>query len=53
MIAGNKHPYYAALDAADAAWKGQRIDISEMETLLAELLAKQLVDIYKAAGGPT
>ncbi|PRP99350.1 Fic family protein [Enhygromyxa salina] len=53
MIAGNKHPYYAALDAADEAWQTQQLDVSEMESLLADLLAKQLVGIYAAAGGPT
>jgi Fic family protein len=53
MIAANKHPYYGALDRADDAWKQERVDVSEMETLLADLLAKQLVDLYVAAGGST
>lgn len=53
MIAGNKQPYYAALDAADAAWQALRVDVSEMESLLGDLLAEQLVDVYKAAGGQT
>jgi Fic family protein len=43
--------YFDALDAADAAFRDGRIDVSKMEALLASLLAKQLAGFYQAAGG--
>ncbi len=43
MIAGDKGPYYEALEAADAADKTGSLDVSEMEYLLSELLARQMV----------
>lgn len=48
-IAENKDPYYDALDAADAAWREGRLDLSEMEALLQQELAAQLVSVYDAA----
>lgn len=42
---------FDALDAADLAWKEQRVDVSKMEDLLGTLLARQLTSFYKAAGG--
>jgi len=39
MIAANKFPYYDALDAADAAWRDNIVDVSAMEELLGGLLA--------------
>ena len=51
MIAQNKRPYYAALEAADAAWKEGRLDLSKMEELLTSGLAAQLVDVVEAATG--
>lgn len=50
QIVDNRQPYYAALDSADAAWEKGDVDVSEMEKLLASLLAKQLVSVYRAAG---
>lgn len=51
LIAADKKPYYAALEAADAD------DLSVLERLLAALLAKQLYDIHRVAtegnGGET
>ncbi len=49
LIAGNKKPYYDALEQADRAEQSSRIDVSAMEKLLSDLLAKQLVDIHKQA----
>lgn len=49
QIAANKHPYYSALEAADAAYKSATIEVSAMETLLGDLLARQLVDVWQAA----
>lgn len=42
FITADKIPYYEALDAADAAWKLGAIDVSKMESLIQELLKKQL-----------
>jgi len=52
-IAADKQPYYAALDAADAAWKHGRLDVSVMEELMENLLAGQLLSVFTAAGGST
>jgi Fic family protein len=43
LIAADKDPYYAALEAADAG------DLTVLERLLAALLAKQLYDIHRVA----
>lgn len=43
MIAQNKDPYYKALEAADEAAKRGDIDVSQMEQLLGDLLARQMV----------
>ncbi|HMM89749.1 Fic family protein [Bradyrhizobium sp.] len=51
QIVDNRNPYFEALDAADSAYRGGKIDVSRMETLLAALLAKQLAGFYQAAGG--
>jgi len=51
QIVDNRIPYFEALDAADAAWREGRIDVSRMEELIGELLARQLASFYKAAGG--
>lgn len=51
QIVDNRNPYFEALDAADTAYRGGKIDVSKMETLLAALLAKQLAGFYQAAGG--
>jgi len=51
-IAVRKKPYYAALEAADAAWERETLDVSAMEELLSSLLAQQLMDVHvKAKGG--
>ncbi len=51
QIVDNRKPYFDALDAADLAFRGGRIDVSKMEELLASLLANQLAGFYKSAGG--
>jgi len=43
LIAADKDPYYAALEAAD------KDDLTILEKLLAALLARQLYDIHRAA----
>lgn len=51
QIVDNRVPYFDALDAADIAWKQDRVDVSKMEDLLSVLLANQLMSIYLIAGG--
>jgi Fic family protein len=51
QIVDNRQPYFDALEAADAACRDGRIDVSRMEELLASLLATQLAEFYKAVGG--
>ncbi|MDO8432006.1 MAG: Fic family protein [Candidatus Binatus sp.] len=50
-IADDKDPYYKALEAADEAQKVNRIDVSQLETLLERILAKQLVEVHEKATG--
>ena len=50
QIVANRQPYYDALDEADAIWKAEhRVDVSKMETLMSNMLAKQLVNIHETA----
>ena len=51
QIVENRSPYFEALDAADAAYRGGNIDVSRMETLLSGMLANQLMQFYKSVGG--
>ncbi|MGA6981474.1 MAG: Fic family protein, partial [Candidatus Sulfotelmatobacter sp.] len=52
MIAKNKDPYYKALEAADAVERQGQLDVSEMEYLLSDLLAKQMVLALQRAEAP-
>jgi hypothetical protein len=52
MIAQNKDPYYKALEAADEGECQGRLDVSEMEYLLSDLLAKQMVLALQRAEAP-
>jgi hypothetical protein len=51
QIAGNKKPYYDALEEADKAWSGGKIDVGSLENLLAGMLAKQLLSATQQAAG--
>lgn len=51
QIVKNREPYFDALDAADAACREGRVDVSKMEELLSGMLAKQLHGAYEQAGG--
>lgn len=51
QIVENRNPYFAALDAADAAFANDEIDLSVMEELLSGMLAVQLKNAYERAGG--
>jgi Fic family protein len=49
QIVANRQPYYQALDEADAAWAEGRIDVSTMEQLLGQMLARQLASVLHDA----
>ncbi|MDD8022089.1 MAG: Fic family protein [Paracoccaceae bacterium] len=51
QISEYKAPYYSALEAADEAWKIEKIDVTEMEKLLEGYLAKQLIGVQESATG--
>jgi hypothetical protein len=52
QIVGNRDPYFAALDAADAALRDHDVvDVSAMEALLSGMLAEQLKSAYEQASG--
>jgi Fic family protein len=51
QIVAHREPYFSALQAADAAWEFGKLDLSEMETLLGELLATQLLSVHERATG--
>ncbi|WP_413988795.1 Fic family protein [Labrys okinawensis] len=52
QIVENRKSYFDALDAADAAYLAdRRIDVSQMESLLGSMLATQLTNFYRSAGG--
>lgn len=52
QIAGNKPPYYDALEAADAIYKATgRTDVSELAELIGNMLAKQLATVHDFAKG--
>jgi Fic family protein len=49
QIVDNRTPYFDALEAADSAWSGDQIDVSQMETLLEGMLAVQLKSMIEQA----
>ena len=51
QIASDKMPYYRALEAADTEWKAGKLNLSELERLLGDLLAIQLASIHEQAMG--
>jgi Fic family protein len=52
LISGNKMPYYDALEAADRALASDhKIDLGELEDLLGNFLAAQLVSAVEQAKG--
>ena len=53
QIAANKQPYYKALEAADGRWAEERVDVSELETIIEGMLAQQLYNAAKEASGKT
>jgi Fic family protein len=52
LISENKAPYYDALEAADSVWGSEvRINLAELEELLGNFLAEQLVSAVEQARG--
>lgn len=51
LIVADRDPYYHALQQADESWEKRALDLSEMESLMSSLLAKQLVAIHRQATG--
>lgn len=51
QIAGNKQPYYDALEAADQHLASEKIDVSDLEKMLAGMLSKQLLNAAMEASG--
>lgn len=51
QIASNKEPYYTALEDADKAWATDKMDVTALEDLLGEMLARQLLNAAKEAAG--
>jgi Fic family protein len=50
QIAADKTPYYDALELADKAWKATgAVDVSALETMLSQMLARQLLQGLKEA----
>lgn len=51
QIAGDKEPYYRALEDADKGLKEGGIDVSKLERMLEGMLASQLLSAAKQASG--
>jgi Fic family protein len=52
QIQEDRAEYFKALEAADSVWREeQRIDVSEMEKMLTNMLAKQLLSVINTASG--
>jgi Fic family protein len=50
QIAGDKRPYYDALEMADGLWKQEVLSLATMESMLEGMLAKQLLSATEEAG---
>ena len=51
QIAGNKKPYYDALEVADKYWVGEKVDVTDLEIMLGGMLSTQLLSAAKEASG--
>jgi len=51
QIVDNRQPYFDALEAADLAEAGGNIDLTKMEELIENMLAKQLMGVMESATG--
>jgi Fic family protein len=51
QIAGNKKPYYDALEAADKHLAGGEADVGDLEKMLDAMLSTQLLSAAREASG--
>jgi len=51
QIAADKQPYYKALETADREWTNEKVDVSELETVIDAMLSQQLINAIKQASG--
>jgi Fic family protein len=51
QISEDKQPYYKALERADEAFQQDRVNVEDLEQLLAAMLARQLYAVFKDATG--
>jgi len=51
QIASDKQPYYKGLELADKAWATEQVDVSALETMLNNMLARQLLNATREAAG--
>ena len=51
QIAGNKKPYYDALEAADKQLANGKVDVSDLEKMLDAMLSTQLLSAAREASG--
>ena len=51
QIASDKQPYYSGLELADRAWATEQVDVSALETMLNNMLARQLLNATREAAG--
>jgi Fic family protein len=51
QIAAHKQPYYNALEAADREWANEKIEVSQLETVIEAMLSQQLIQAVKQASG--
>ena len=54
QIQQDRSGYFSALESADEAWRnGENVDLSAMESLIMNMLAKQLLSVINVASGNT
>jgi Fic family protein len=51
QIANDKSPYYKALESADEAYSKKTLDVGQVEALIENTLAAQLVEVHQKATG--
>ncbi len=51
QIANDKTPYYKALEVADEAYAKKQLDVSQLEDLIEDTLAAQLLEVHEKAVG--
>lgn len=49
QISENKNPYYEALEAADEAFRGGLVDVTQLEEMIQAMLARQLLGVVAEA----